>query len=416
MANSKAVVPSDFSWSPEFLQELLPSAERTALLYHLSYLCLGSFPKLERLIRERAIETQMLFGSSETILLKCVGTSHNLVHSLFPMLMKAVEKNKPNLAVRYLEKARAWIDDIIRAVDDMVKRYEQQSRSVGTCTSDVFQEQKETEKQQTQHSNEMKSLEETIKKLEEEFKKYAKDIEEMEKKIEGKNSELQDHIKSVSRTSNGMGILAALVPFIGPIIKSIYDTVTDPGVAAQTQALNAELTRLNSEKSNLQNKEWAIQVKLTDLQLQLANSKIQLGVIPSPVHLKDVQQCLSRIQQILFQLKMFWEKVGSLLDTLKKKTFVDEDLIEDLDDMKDEFLQSIKIAGEYWNTFGGCCQSAQGVFSVQSKDAYKFLEINPSSLSEDERMEQYKSVMKKLNQISPQGSSKPAITECDTEI
>lgn len=70
------------------------------------------------------------------------------------------------------------------------------------------------------------------------------------------------------------------------------------------------------------------------------------GVIPSPVHLKDVQQCLSRIQQILLQLKMFWEKVGSLLDSLKDKTFVNEGLTEDLDDMKEEFLQSIKIAGE----------------------------------------------------------------------
>lgn len=53
---------------------------------------------------------------------QCVGTSSNLVTSLFPMLMKAVEKNKPVLAVKYLEKARAWINDIIRAVDDMVKR------------------------------------------------------------------------------------------------------------------------------------------------------------------------------------------------------------------------------------------------------------------------------------------------------
>lgn len=70
------------------------------------------------------------------------------------------------------------------------------------------------------------------------------------------------------------------------------------------------------------------------------------GVVPSPVHLKDVQNCLSRIQQILLQLKLFWEKVGSLLDTLKDKTFVDEGLIEDLEDMRDEFLTSIKAAGQ----------------------------------------------------------------------
>ncbi len=64
------LVLSDTTCNPEFIQELLPSAERTALLYHLSYLCLGGFPKLERLLRERAVETQMLFGSSEAVLLR----------------------------------------------------------------------------------------------------------------------------------------------------------------------------------------------------------------------------------------------------------------------------------------------------------------------------------------------------------
>lgn len=56
--------------SPDFVKELLPSAQRTALLYHLSYLCLANFPKLERELRERAVETQLLFGSSEALLLK----------------------------------------------------------------------------------------------------------------------------------------------------------------------------------------------------------------------------------------------------------------------------------------------------------------------------------------------------------
>ncbi|KAF4095499.1 hypothetical protein G5714_023102 [Onychostoma macrolepis] len=411
MSDCKEVVPSYVSWSPEFIQELLPSAERIALLYHLSYLCLGSFPRLERLIRERALDTQLLFGSSEAVLMKCVGTSHNLVSSLFPMLMKAIEKNKPNLAVRYLEKARTWIDDIIRAVDDMIERYKQQNRSVATCTSNVFLEQKETEKQLSQHTEVMKSLEEAVTKLDGELRKISQSIEEMEKKIEAKNSEIQDHVQTVSKKVQGMGILAALVPFIGAIIKSIYETATAPGVNAQIQALNADLTHLTSEKISQQNREWTIQVKLMDLQLQLASSRIQLGVIPNPVHLKDVQQCLSRIQQILLQLKMFWEKVGALLDTMKDNTFVNEDATEDLDALKEEFLQSIKIAGEYWNDFGKCCGSAQGVFSVQSKDAYKFLEINPSSFSEDERKEQYESVMMKLQQISPQYSSTAAITE-----
>lgn len=148
---------------------------------------------------------------------------------------------------------------------------------MATCTSDVIQEQKETEVKLTQHSDEITALEQAVAKLEEELKNNAQNVAGMEKKIEGKNVELQNHIKAVSRKSHGMGILAALVPFIGPLIKSIYDTVTAPGVAAQTQSLNAELSRLTSEKSNLQNKEWTIQVKQTDLQLQLATSKIKLG-------------------------------------------------------------------------------------------------------------------------------------------
>lgn len=35
-----------------------------------------------------------------------------------------------------------------------------------------------------------------------------------------------------------------------------------------------------------------------------------------------------------------------MLDSLEKKTFVGEDLIEDLDVLKDEFLESIDIAKE----------------------------------------------------------------------
>ncbi len=56
---------------------------------------------------------------------------------------------------------------------------------------------------------------------------------------------------------------------------------------------------------------------------------------------------------------------------------------------------------QYWKRFGVCCQRVQGAFSVQSRDAYKFLEINPSSLSEEERKKQYLSIMEKLKKINP---------------
>lgn len=70
------------------------------------------------------------------------------------------------------------------------------------------------------------------------------------------------------------------------------------------------------------------------------------GAIPDPEHLKDVQQSLFRIQQILVSLKKFWEKVGAMLDTLKENTFTGEDLIDDLDDLEEEFLTSIEAAGK----------------------------------------------------------------------
>ncbi len=56
---------------------------------------------------------------------------------------------------------------------------------------------------------------------------------------------------------------------------------------------------------------------------------------------------------------------------------------------------------QYWKRFGMCCQRVQGAFSVQSRDAYKFLEINPSSLSEEERKKQYLSITEKLKKINP---------------
>ncbi|XP_067234454.1 uncharacterized protein [Chanodichthys erythropterus] len=390
------VVGSDSQLSPEFIQELLPSAERTALLYHLSFLCLGGFPKLERMIRDQAIETQMLFGSSEAVLLKCAGTSSNLVTSLFPVLIKAVEKNKPKLAVIYLEKARTWIKDIVRAVDDMVKRYDKQTQNVKTCTSDVYQEQKETEEKITKHSDEMKGLEDALVKLKEELMKNDSDMEEIEKRIEKSTQEL--HHLIINNRSYGYSILWGLFSF-----RRRYNN--DAILAKQ-----AELNSLVSEKNSLRNQGWNIKIKQTDLQLKLANCKIQQGVIPSPVHLKEVQTCLDQIRHILVDLKKFWEKVGVTLETLKDKTFVGDKLIEYLEDMKEEFLNSIEDAKQYWKRFGVCCQRAQGIFSIQSRTAYKFLEVNPSALSEAERNKQYESIMEKLRKINPEDLTRAAIT------
>ncbi|RXN33973.1 restin-like protein [Labeo rohita] len=308
MANNTEIAEGNSTLNPEFVQQLIPSAERTALLYNLTFLSLGGFPKLERIIRDQAIETQLLFGSSEAVLLKCVVTSSNLVTSLFPILKKAVEKNKPALAVKYLMKAKEWISDIITKVDDMVKR-------------------------------------------------------------------------------------------------GYTDAMKDPTAIA----LDRKLKDLNSDKILLKSEKWNIKIKLTDLQLQLANCKIRLGEIPDPDHLKEVQLCLSQIQQILVELKKFWEKVDVILHGLKDKTFAGDELV-DMEDMKEEFISSIEDAGHYWKRFGMSCQRAHGIFSVESKDAYKFLGINPSSLSEEDRQKEYSAVTEKLRNINAKGLCGAAIT------
>lgn len=68
------------------------------------------------------------------------------------------------------------------------------------------------------------------------------------------------------------------------------------------------------------------------------------GTIPDPVHLGEVQKCLSQIQKILIQLQKFWMSVGELLESLRKKTFVGEDIldIEMSEKTKSFFLKSIE--------------------------------------------------------------------------
>lgn len=389
MANDRETVDDNAIMKADFIQELLPSAERTALLYHLTFLSLGGFPKLERLIRDQAIETQLLFGSSEALLLKCVGTSSNLVTSLFPMLIKAVEKNKPVLAVRYLMKAKEWIADITRQVDDIVNRYDTHNESVKKSTSDVYQEQAETKEKKEKKSDEMKGLEEALAKLEVDLKIVVDKMEMNEKQIEKTTNELNSFIR---RFQEKQSHWTKLFTFL----RGHPDAMKEPTAIA----LDRELKQLDSEKSFLRKEEWSIKIKQTELQLQLANCKIQMGEIPNPDNLTEVQACLSRIQHILVDLKKFWEKVDAILSTLKDRTFAGEDMV-DMEDMKDEFIDSIEDAAKYWKRFGLCCQTAQSVFRIQSRDAYKFLEINPSSLSEEERKQQHSSITEKLKKIHP---------------
>ncbi|XP_051969459.1 chromosome partition protein Smc-like [Xyrauchen texanus] len=420
MANSKEVAIKDLASSPEFIQELLPSAERTALLYHLSYLCLGEFPKLERIIRDRAVETQLLFGSSEALLLKCVETSDNLVTLLFPMLKKAVEKNKPNLANKYLEKAIKWIDEIIDDVGKIVKRYEKLNVDVASSTSDISTEKKQTKEQKQQQTSEMKALQKILDDLEKEINNVNEEKNKTEKKMEEKESEIQTFISTltskteessekVSGWKKSLHVFTRIVPFISNIIsyavKMVTGTTDEPVLKAHTDVLSL----LTAEKENLRKQEWEIQNKLMQHQLKLAQLKIENGDIPDANHLVEVQKCLTQIQQILIQLQVFWEKVGSLLNSLKQKTSAGEDMIEDLDDLKEEFLESVEAAKGCWTSFGKSCIKANGIFSIQAKSAYKFLEISPSSLSKDEWQTQYDIVIEKLQILGSDDNGSAAV-------
>ncbi|KAG1926949.1 hypothetical protein F2P79_024566 [Pimephales promelas] len=399
-------------WSPTFVEELLPAAEKTALLYRLSYLCLASFPSLERLIRSRAVETQLLFGSSDATMLKCILTSENLVQSLFPMLASAVEKNKPVLAVQFLGKARVWIKDIITDVDRIVEKYELHNKDVASSTSDVVNEKREAEKKITEQDQKLKQAEKTLNDLKSELQKNTRDLDETEKKINSKIQEIQAFARSITTTRRGLGIFAAIVPFIHLIVKSIYNAVRDPANVARMKALEAELNRLLAEKTTLRQKQWQVQLKVIDGQMKVARASFERNSIPDPIHLKDVQSGLTKIQAIMIQLKNFWESVAQMLDYLEQKTFVGEDLIEDLADLKEEFLLSIKTAKEAWNSFGAGCKKASAIFKLQTKDAYRFLEVSPSSLSKVAWEKEYESVKKQLEKIeSVTSSATPALSQ-----
>ncbi|XP_073688470.1 uncharacterized protein [Garra rufa] len=392
---------------PDFITELLPSARRTALLYHLSYLSLAKFPSLERILRERALETQILFGSSEVLLLKCAATSKNLVSTLLPGLKAAVEKDKSILAIKSLEKARAWITEIVDKVEQMVDRYDKHNQSVASCTSDVIKEKSETEKKLNEVNVAIKKLENDVKQDEEQLKQNSEEIRRIDATMAQLNQELQECIRQASRKRRRLGFFTALVPFVGPLVNAIFGANIDAGLAAKIKALSDQLSQLSTEKSKLRNKEWTIHIRLTTLQLKLASLKIAEGIIPDPIHLKDVQTCLSRIQQILIQIMKFWETVSVMLEALKEETFANEHFIED-SEMKEIFLESITTAQKHWKLFGEACLYAKGIFSLQNKSAYLFLEISPSSLSEKEWQKRYDSVIVELNKISPDPfASKP---------
>ncbi|XDV48206.1 hypothetical protein PO909_017658, partial [Leuciscus waleckii] len=306
-------------------------------------------------------------------------------------------------------------------------RYDKHNSDVAASTSDIITEKKETEEKLQQQTSEMEALQKIVDGLEANLRNITKDIEDYEKKIEVKNTEIQRFISSITNTDtteekamqmpgvtsmmgSGVAIFSMIVPFVEDVMSYICKMVTNTKHASVIKTLQSGLTELTSAQHRLREREWDIQNKLMDNQLKMAKLKIENGQMPSVTHLDEVQVCLSRIQQILVQLQKFWEKVGSLLDTLKKKTFTGEIWVDDLDDMKEEFLESIDAAKEGWTKFGISCMNANNIFSVQSNEAYTFLEISPTSLSKEAWQKEYESVKEKLQKIKPNAASPAALT------
>jgi len=56
---------------------------------------------------------------------------------------------------------------------------------------------------------------------------------------------------------------------------------------------------------------------------------------------------------------------------------------------------------QHWKAFGESCLHAKSIFSLQTKDAYKFLENSPSALTPEQWKKEYETVIEQLNKIDP---------------
>ncbi|KAG1934280.1 hypothetical protein F2P79_019904 [Pimephales promelas] len=315
------------------------------------------------------------------------------------MLVIAVEKNKPTLAVKFLEKAQVWITDIITDVKGIVQRYDSHNKDLSSAASYVIQEKEETDKNNAQQDQKLKGNEEALGNMKQLRDDKTKEIVEIDKKISSKTKEIQDYLRSKTKANGDLDIVAAVILFIGPISKSIYDLIKDPDQVAHMKALKAQLNVLIAEKTDLKQKQWEVQLQIIDQQMKVARAYFKRNSIPEPIHLDEVQKSLSKIRGILGDVLNFWEDVDNRLESLKQKTFAGEDFLEEFDIFKDHFIGSIQKAKEAWSCFSYDCQQASVMFRLQTRDAYKFLEVNPSSLSKEEWERTYKSVKKQLEKI-----------------
>lgn len=139
-------------------------------------------------------------------------------------------------------------------------------------TSDVIKEKLDTDKKITEQDHEMKQTESILNDLKSKLQKNTEELAEIERKINSKSQEIQEFARSITQKSKGLGIFAAIVPFIGLLVKSIYDAVHDPKNVACMKALEAELNNFVAEKTALKQKQWQLELQIIDWQMKFAKA------------------------------------------------------------------------------------------------------------------------------------------------
>lgn len=389
--------------SPKFTTDLLPAAERTALLFQLSYLYLAGYPELEELIRKRALKSRLLFVSSERVMFKCLCTSDNLVKSLFPILKVAVQKNKTEMAKTYLAKAQDWISEIITAAKEMVAGYNKESTALSSTTSTIYNKKIK----ETRMTGEMTKLKKQLEALQEQLEKIKKNLEAKQADINEATSKCDQQIQHMATYDKE---LAARHTFSFGFFWWRSAVKTHDTNGNILDKLDHILQKHMSDMDQLKREEQQVQNTIMAIAMKLMTLELEQGSIPSPEHLEEVKRCLVRIQDVLIQILRFWEHVGEMLKKLEQQTFSGKELMDDLKDFKEIFLDSITTAEQAWQAFGQSCIRSQEVFDIQAKDAYKFLETNPASLSEEEKQKLCEAVNKKLKEIyhEPESAEPPA--------
>ncbi len=107
------------------------------------------------------------------------------------------------------------------------------------------------------------------------LQKNTEELAEIERKINHKSQEIQKFARSITQKSKGFRIFAAIVPFIGLLLKNIYDAVRDPENVAHMKVLEAELNNLFAEKTVLKQNQWQLELHIIDWQMKCAKANFE---------------------------------------------------------------------------------------------------------------------------------------------